>query len=75
MRTGLGCPRHCATGLPNTPVFLRLRLDLEHSLKPVEVMRAVLQQPEFELRPIDLMRLGLWDVEGDTLKSALGERQ
>ena len=58
---------------PGAAVFLRLRLDLEHSLKPVEVMRAVLEQPEFELRPRDLLRLGLWDVEGETLKPALGE--
>jgi len=60
-------------GIPSETVFLRLRLDLEHSLKPVEVMLTVLDEPEFELRPIDMIRLGLWDVEGETLKSSLGE--
>ena len=66
-------PEALRQGLPETTLFLRLRLDLEHSLKPVEVLRSVLGQPERELRPIDLIRLGLWDVQNDQLRPSLGE--
>ncbi len=65
-------PESLRAGLSESTVFLRLRLDLEHSLKPVEVMRAVLQLPEYELPPQNLIRLGLWDVLDEELSPALG---
>ncbi len=52
--------------------FLRLRLDLPHTLKPVEAMRAILQNPRLELPVTRIFRLALLKVEGKELVPSLG---
>jgi len=54
-------------------LFLRLRIDVPHTLKPVEALRAILQLAEFQLSPTRLSRVALWKVDGEGLQPSLGE--
>jgi radical SAM-linked protein len=58
-----------ATLLPST-LYLRLRLDGPAQVKPQEVLAAVLGR-DVDLRPVDVIRVGLWDVHQDELISPL----
>ncbi|HKI83034.1 MAG TPA: TIGR03936 family radical SAM-associated protein, partial [Candidatus Krumholzibacteria bacterium] len=63
-------PGALAASLPSPCLFLRLRIDLSYSVKPVEVLRALLGDDTLQLRPHEILRAGLWDVrEGATVPS------
>ncbi len=56
--------------LPALCLFLRLRIDLSYSVKPVEVLRALLQDDSLQLPPHEILRVGLWDVQqGEAIAS------
>ena len=53
-------------------LVLRLRIDLPHTLKPVEALRAIVQDEALELPPARIARVGLWRVEKGRLVPSLG---
>ncbi len=60
-------PDGLALDLPECTLYLRLRLDGPGQVKPSEVLRELID-PQFELMPVDIVRVGLW---ADNLVSPL----
>ncbi len=65
-------PGALAAHLPSLCLFLRLRIDLSYSIKPVEVLRALLGDDSLQLGPQEILRAGLWDLrDGETVPSLI----
>jgi radical SAM family uncharacterized protein/radical SAM-linked protein len=64
-------PDPIAEGLPDLTLALGLRLQSGGQVKPVEVLRAVLEAPSLELPPVDLIRAGFWKRTEAGLRSPL----
>jgi radical SAM-linked protein len=62
-------PLPLRAGLPDHVLYLRLRLD-GPQVKPQEVLTALFGD-DFELVPVDLIRIGLWNVHEGSLVSPL----
>jgi radical SAM-linked protein len=63
-------PEALSAELPGLCLFLRLRIDLAYSVKPVEVLRALLGDDSLHLGPHEILRVGLWGVrDGEAVPS------
>ena len=64
-------PEGLADGLPPLTLALGLRLDPTGQVKPQEVLREILEAPDLELSPVELIRVGFWNHAENGLQSPL----